>query len=120
MAVFAFGADDTKEILQMIKILENATNSTYKEVSGIYNPFVKKSKVDLIHKKRVVHSVTISDNSKYNLEIVFQNRVRINNNWYNDGDKLDNYTIIIKNNKVYLKNKNKKILLNRKSILKVR
>jgi len=109
-------AIDTKEILKEINILENI-DFRYKEITNIYNPFIsnKKRKNSSIN----IPLVTESKKGVYNLEVIFQNKVRINNNWYKNGDKLDEYIIIIRNNKVYLKNKNKLIKLNRESLIKV-
>jgi len=109
-------AIDTKEILKEINILENI-DFKYKEITNIYNPFIsnKKRKNSSIN----IPLVTESKKGMYNLEVIFQNKVRINNNWYKNGDKLDEYIIIIRNNKVYLKSKNKLIKLNKKSLIKV-
>jgi len=115
IATLAFGLD-TKEILKEIEILKNI-NFNYKEVQNIYNPFVTKNKqkINISYMPPVIKE----NKSQYNLEVIFQNKVRINNTWYKNGDKLDEYIIIIKNNKVYLKNKNKLIKLNRKTLIKV-
>jgi hypothetical protein len=112
-------ANETKEILEMIDIL-NKKSFSYNEIISIYNPFVKKGNKKL--KTKLVIAPTIPENSNnFNLEVLFQNRVRINNSWYKNGDKLDRYTIIIKNKKVYLKDGNKLIDLQRKkTLLKVR
>jgi len=120
IAIFAFG-NDTKEILNLINILNNKSFS-YKEVKNIYNPFVKKSKTqqNKDNSNFVFFESPQKSNLKYTLEVVFQNRVRINGSWYKNYDKIDNYTIIIKNNKVYLKNRERTILLNRKTIIKVK
>ena len=119
IAILAFG-NDTKEILNLINILKTKSFD-YKEISNIYNPFVKTTKSSNIQKKSniILMNPTKTD-LKYTLEVIFQNKVRINNSWYKNYDKIDNYTIIIRNNKVYLKNKNKTILLNRKTIIKVK
>lgn len=115
IATLAFGLD-TKEILKEIEILKNI-NFNYKEVQNIYNPFITKKQSTKYEQIPAIKA--ISQKSNYNLEVIFQNKVRINNSWYKNGDKLDEYIIIIKNNKVYLKNKNKVIKLNRKSLIKV-
>ncbi len=115
IATLAFGLD-TKEILKEIEILKNI-NFNYKEVQNIYNPFITKKQSTKYEQIPTIKA--ISQKSNYNLEVIFQNKVRINNSWYKNGDKLDEYIIIIKNNKVYLKNKNKVIKLNRKSLIKV-
>ena len=115
ISTLAFGID-TKEILKEINILKSITFQ-YTEVKKIYNPFIKNLK-----KYKNTNTPTLIVQPKkenYNLEAIFQNKIRINNNWYKNGDKLDEYIIIIKNNKVYLKNGNKLIKLNKKSLIKV-
>jgi len=118
MILSLFG-DDSKEILNLINILKNK-KFEYSEIVTIYNPF-KKEKAVL--KEKFKKLAVVETNSKierdYNLEIIFQNRVRIDNSWYKNGDKLDNYTIILKNQKVYLKDKNRTIELKRKTLIKV-
>jgi len=117
ITVFLFG-EDTKEILKLIQIFNNKS-VTYQEVSNIYDPFIKSKKRASIHIPKIKYVAPQKHSIKYRLEVVFQNRVRINNNWYKNGDKLDNYIIIMKKNRVYLKNKKTMMLLNRKSMIKV-
>ena len=111
-------ANDTKEILKMIKILKNRDFS-YQEIVYIYNPFVK----NRVKEKKMETKQTVTDEieykTSYQLEAIFQNRVRINNVWYKNGDKLDKYIIIIGKNSVYLKDKNRLIRLKRAMLIKV-
>jgi len=115
IAIFAFGID-TKEILKEIQLLNNI-DLKYKEINNIYNPFIAKNK----QKRDISYTPLVIKEKKteYNLEVIFQNKARINNNWYKNGDKLDEYIIIIKNNKVYLQKNGKIIQLNKKSLIKV-
>ena len=111
-------ANDTKEILKMIKILKNKDFS-YQEIVYIYNPFVK----NRVKEKKMETKQRVTDEIEYKmsyqLEAIFQNRVRINNVWYKNGDKLDKYIIIIRKNSVYLKDKNRLIRLKRAMLIKV-
>ena len=116
IAIFLF-ADDTKEILKLINIL-NHKSFSYIEVNNIYNPFVDKPKVQPIKMKIKTKAEKI--NTNYTLEVVFQHKVKINGNWYKNGDTIDGYKIILIGYKVFLKKHSKTILLNRKTILKVR
>jgi len=116
IAILAFGID-TKELLKEINILKN-TSFEYKEIEKIYNPFIQKNKNNIYFTPIKTINESIKQKN-YNLEVIFQNRVRINNTWYKNGDKLDEYIIIIKNNKVYLKKGKKLILLHKKSLIKV-
>jgi len=111
-------ANDTKEILKMIKILKNRDFS-YQEIVYIYNPFVK----NRVKEKKMETKQTVTDlieyKTTYQLEAIFQNKVKINNVWYKNGDKLDKYIIIIRKNAVYLKDKDRVIRLKRAMLIKV-
>jgi len=111
-------ANDSKEILKMIQILKNRDFS-YQEIVYIYNPFIK----NRVKEKKMETKQTVTDEieykTSYQLEAIFQNRVRINNVWYKNGDKLDKYIIIIGKNSVYLKDKNRLIRLKRAMLIKV-
>jgi hypothetical protein len=111
-------ANDSKEILKMIQILKNR-DFTYQEIVYIYNPFIK----NRVKEKKMETKQTVTDEieykTSYQLEAIFQNRVRINNVWYKNGDKLDKYIIIIGKNSVYLKDKNRLIRLKRAMLIKV-
>lgn len=120
IAVVCF-ANDIKEILEMINLL-HTQKYEYKPITHLYNPFVdKKIKNKIVNNTKFQYNIHNNTNIKktYNLEIVFQNKVRINNKWYKNNDKLDNYRVIMKNDKVYLKNKKKIIELKRTTLLKV-
>jgi len=117
IGVFLF-ANDTKEILNLIKDLHKQTFS-YVEVSNLYNPFTN-TKTNTYQTKPIKIIQPKITNIKYKLEAIFQQKVKINGNWYKNHDKLDEYTIIISQNKVYLKN-NKNIidLTKKQTLLKV-
>jgi len=111
-------ANDSKEILKMIQILKNRDFS-YQEIVYIYNPFIK----NRVKEKKMETKQTVTDEieykTTYQLEAIFQNKVKINNVWYKNGDKLDKYIIIIGKNSVYLKDKNRLIRLKRAMLIKV-
>jgi len=112
-------SNDTKDILRMMDSL-NKINFQYKEVQTIYNPFVKKTNNNIVTKTKIKTTKTTKVNTSYNLEVIFQNKARINNKWYKNNDKLDKYIIIIKNQKVYLKSKNSLIQIKRKTLIRVK
>ena len=118
IGVLAF-ANDTKEILKMINILQ-AQHSIYKPIKNLYNPFYsQKNNIKATNTINFNYNLPTNTKKTYNLEIIFQNKVRINNKWYKNNDKIDNYKVFIKNEEVYLINKNKTIHLKRKTFLKV-
>jgi hypothetical protein len=116
---------DIKTLLELIHVLEN--KKTYnKKIENIkldYNPFkIKKSKkrISEIVLPTATKTVTLNSEKNYNVEVIFQNRAKIDNIWYKNGDKLGKYTIIIKNGKVYLQKGEQMIKLERKRVLKVK
>jgi hypothetical protein len=117
IAIICF-ANDTKEVLELIKILQHQ-KITYKPITNIYNPFYNPKIIKQAKNNFFIPISTKTEKTKYNLEIIFQNKARINGKWYKNGDKLNKYKVVITNNKVFLKHKNKIIYLNRKTILKV-
>jgi len=118
IGILAF-ANDTKEILKMINILQ-AQQSIYKPITNLYNPFnLQKNNIKATNTTNFNYNLPTNTKKTYNLEIIFQNKVRINNKWYKNNDKIDNYKVFIKNEEVYLINKNKTIHLKRKTFLKV-
>jgi len=113
-------AGEVREILSLINKVKHQDFS-YKEVSNLYNPFKKRKKLPKIVRKPTNFVVADTDlKNDYQLEVKFQNRVRINNVWYKNGDKIDNYTIHMKKGRVFLINRNRVIELKRKTILKVK
>jgi len=109
-------ASDTKEILELINILKQQ-KIEYKPIKNLYDPFCK---VITIKKNNVIIYNPMPNRKKsYHLEIIFQNKVRINGKWYKNNDKIDKYIIVLKNDKVYLKYKNKLKQLKRETIIKV-
>jgi hypothetical protein len=115
---------DIKQLLKLIHILEN--KETINKVGNIkldYNPFQikkKKKKVSEIVLPTDITNVTLNSEKNYNVEVVFQNKAKIDNIWYKNGDKLGKYTIIINNGKVYLQKGEQMIKLERKRVLKVK
>jgi len=109
-------ANDTKEILDLLNILKHQ-HSVYKPIQNLYNPFkTKQLKTD---KKATFIIKKEKPKPKYILEVVFQNKARIDGKWYKNNDNLDKYKVIIRNNKVFLQSNSKIIYLKRKTILKV-
>jgi len=110
-------ANETKEILELINILKQQ-KVEYKPITNIYDPFctVKNNNKTTT---ATIYRPLIKQKTSYNLEIIFQNRVRINGKWYKNNDKIGKYILIIKNNKVFLKYGNKLKQLKRKTIIKV-
>jgi hypothetical protein len=117
LAITLYGYD-IKEELKLIKILQNY-NTAYIPIKSLYNPFNPKNKIKTKPKQKKIIVIPQTQHN-YILQAIFQNKAKINNIWYKNGDKIDKYTIIIKNNKVFLKNKNKLLLINRKPQLKVK
>jgi len=119
--VYAY-ANDVQEILSMSKLLKNH-NLEYQTVRKVYDPFTKKKpNIKPIIIRPVYHKKKIKPIIKktYHLEVVFLDKVRINSQWYKNYDRIDDYTVIIKNNGVFLVNKKKTIhLQNKNSLLKV-
>jgi len=112
-------ANETKEILKMIDLLQTQKIS-YKPIKKLYNPFINEEKQKIISNNiDFGYFIPKKEKKVYDLEIVFQNKVRINGKWYKNNDKIDQYKIIIKDESVYLKNKKKLIKLKRKRLLKV-
>jgi len=115
LAIFAFG-NETEEILKMMDILKHQ-NFKYTPITKIYNPFTK---TQVIKKHKINITIAPIKTHNYKLEVVFQNKAKINGNWYKNGDKIDSYTVVIKDTQVYLINKNKTIKLNQKTLIKVK
>ena len=115
-------ANDIQDILKMTKLLKTY-NITYKPIKNLYNPFVVQHKIQTVKKHPIlIKKISVLKPKKtYHLEVIFSNKVRINGQWYKNYDKIDDYVVIIKNNKVFLKHKNHTILLQNKhnSLLKV-
>jgi hypothetical protein len=117
--ILSLYANDTKEILQLIEIIKHKTPS-YREINDIYNPFEENH-----HKTKSTNKISKSNdkvyksNETYNLQVIFDNKLKINNQWYKIGDKIDNYKIVKKNDKFMLINNKKVILLSNPTIIKV-
>jgi len=105
---------DVKETIKLMHILDNFDFS-YKPITTLYNPFRTKVITSLPSKNSMNNSF-----QTYKLEVVFQNRVRINGNWYNIGDKIDDFIIKKDGNKICLKNSKQKIILTPNSLIKVK
>ena len=106
------------DIINMIKILQN-TKKTYHPIQTLYNPFITTKKA-IINPIIKVQTPPKQNKINYNIQVIFQNKVKINNIWYKNGDKLDKYTIIIKNSNVFLKDKNHIQKLSRQIYIKVK
>jgi hypothetical protein len=135
LIVFLFGEEnnssapipeniDIKQLLKLIHLLENRKSiNRMGNIKLDYNPFQmkkKKKKVSEIVLPPSITNVTLNSEKNYNVEVVFQNKAKIDNIWYKNGDKLGKYTIIIKNGKVYLQKGEQMIKLERKRVLKVK
>ena len=109
-------AQDIQELLKMAKMLKKDTE--YKQINNLYNPFSYKkvSKMDIIKVKKT----TKQNNINYNLQAIFQNKAKINNVWYKNGDKLDKYIVVIKGFDVFLKYKNHIEKLTKQTYIKVK
>jgi len=135
LIVFLFGEEnnssapipeniDIKQLLKLIHLLENRKSiNRMGNIKLDYNPFQmkkKKKKVSEIVLPPSITNVTLNSEKNYNVEVVFQNKAKIDNIWYKNGDKLGKYTIIIKIGKVYLQKGEQMIKLERKRVLKVK
>jgi len=109
-------ANETEDILKLIDKIENY-KFHYTYIKKLYDPFGYKRKI--LHHKVTITKKKVIKNNSYNLQIVFQNRVKINNKWYNIGDKIGNYTIVKKNGQIMLVNKYSIIKLSQPSLIKV-
>jgi hypothetical protein len=114
---------DIKEFLSSIEEFKKAKNHQGAQIGSIYNPFLNyNNKVAL--KKEFKFSTKKTDKvlSQLSLEVIFNNKAKINSKWYKKGDKIGNISIWkILSDKVILKDGNKSIVLSIKSddILKV-
>ena len=104
-------ANDTKEILFLLKKLQKIQYN-YKPIISLYN--IKK--IEQIHKPviNLKHKNVKKVNKTYILEVIFNNKVKINGKWYKNDDIIDGYKIVIMGNNVFLKNKYKTIILKHK------
>jgi len=117
ITIFLYSSQDTDEIIKLVKIL--SVKSKYQPIQ-VYNPFLQYSKKE--YKKIALGNYFKQQKIKqsYKLKAIFGNRVKINDNWYNIGDKIDGYTIVRYKNNIYLKDGNNVINLTKnKLILKV-
>lgn len=92
------------DVDEFSKILEE-NKKTY-SVYYNYDPFGSSKKVELTKKRIIKKNI-------YKLEAIFNNSVKINNNWYTS--KIDGFNINIDNNKVKLNNGKEVIILEIKS-----
>jgi hypothetical protein len=115
--LFVF-ADETNQITNLIKQI-NKKQFEYKEITTIYDPFVSVKKIN--GKLHLPKATSKQIKKVYRLEVIFQNKAKINGKWYKNNDKIGKYKIIIQKNQVYLKSKNKQFLLASKTtnIIKV-
>jgi len=102
-------ASDTKEILFLLKDLQKIQYN-YKPINKLFNN-TKKPKKEIYKLKDTKPKKT---QTKYVLEVIFNNKVKINGKWYKNGDAIDNYKILVVDNNVFLINKHKTISLNPK------
>jgi len=102
--ILSLYANDTKEILFLLKNLQKIQYN-YKPVNSLYNKQNKKIKYFFNNKK--VKKIQI----KYVLEVIFNNKVKINGRWYKNGERIDNYRVVVVDNNVFLRNKHKLISL---------
>ena len=98
-------ANETKEILFLLKNLQKI-HYNYTPINSLYKSHKQKKE---IYKPIIIKATKIS--KTYILEVIFNNKVKINQKWYKNGDIIDNYKVVITNNNVFLKNKNKIISL---------
>ena len=115
------------DVAGLISSIENLKHKTAQksEVNSIYNPFLNYSKSNKNRKPiftKTPKNISNTSNSMLRLEVIFNNRAKIDSNWYKKGDKIGKIVVWkILPERVVLKKGNKKITLSIKSknILKV-
>jgi len=114
ITIFLYSSQETDEIIKLVKIL--SVKSKYQLIQ-VYNPFLQHSKKE--YKKIVLGNYFKQQKVKqsYKLKAIFGNRVKINDNWYNIGDKIDGYTIVRYKNSIYLKDGNNVINLTKNNLI---
>ena len=116
-------ASDIDDIIEMIHILKKRSLN-YIKISDIYDPFnpqinTKKGVTKLIIPKNSPKIENKTKNS-FNLEIIFQDKVKISGQWYKIGQMIGNYKIIRKKREIFLKNGSKYLSLKRKTGLRIK
>jgi hypothetical protein len=115
---------DIKELISSIEQIKKSKAHQSSQISSIYNPFLNyNDKVGIkTNFKLSTENRGEKPLSQLSLEVIFNNKAKINSKWYTKGDKIGKITIWkILSDKVILKDKKKYIVLYIKSndILKV-
>jgi hypothetical protein len=115
-------ASEIDDIIEMIHILKKRSLK-YIRISNMYDPFnpqIKtKTGVKLIIPKNSPKVENKTKNS-FDLEIVFQDKVKISGQWYKIGQMIGKYKIVKERGEILLKNGNRLISLKRKIGLRIR
>ena len=116
-------ASEIDDIIEMIHILKKRSLN-YIQISNIYDPFspqikTKKGVTKLIIPKNSPKIENKTKNS-FNLEIIFQDKVKISGQWYKIGQMIGKYKIVKQGGEILLKNGKRLILLKRKIGLRIK
>ena len=117
-------AHNVKEITKMIQLLKER-EVKYVKVGKVYDPFnppkqVKKTKITKFNFMKEKKDKVKKENSNYNLEVIFGNKVKISGQWYKIGQMIGNYKIIRKEREIFLKDNSEYISLKRKIGLRIK
>jgi len=115
---------DVSGLISSIENLKKEKSNHNRQINSIYNPFLNYSNNHKDAKPISIPTKNVSNNSTspLRLEVIFNNRAKIDSNWYKKGDKIGKIVVLkILSDRVILKKGTKKITLSIKSknILKV-
>lgn len=109
MTVFSFfylNADISKA-LETIKEIKSY-QATSKETK-LHDPFIKE-KITTYTLKAEVNATEITKEKVFSLEVIFNQKARINAKWYKKGDKIEEFTVVSIKKKSVVLEKNERFV----------